>query len=79
MTPKSDWHLISPHNITPKSHIKVTRINPLTPESDKNLISPNSITPWIKYCGCENKGNDHKLNKFLIIRQIVLLGTIGNV
>ena len=44
MTPKSDKNLISSHNITPKSHIKVTRINPLTPKSDKNLISPNSIT-----------------------------------
>ena len=44
MTPKSDYHLISPHNITPKSHIKVTRINPLTPKSDKYLISPNSTS-----------------------------------
>ena len=26
MAPKSDYHLISPHNITPKSLIKVTRI-----------------------------------------------------
>ena len=23
LTPKSDWHLISPYSITPKSHIKV--------------------------------------------------------
>ena len=26
LTSKSDWHLISHHNITPKSHIKVMRI-----------------------------------------------------
>ena len=26
LTPKSDSHLVSPYNITPKSHIKVTRI-----------------------------------------------------
>ena len=26
MAPKSDKHLISPHNITPKSLIRVTRI-----------------------------------------------------
>ena len=26
LTPKSDWHLISPYNITLKSHIKVMRI-----------------------------------------------------
>ena len=23
LAPKSDWHLISPYSITPKSHIKV--------------------------------------------------------
>ena len=26
LPPKSDQHLISPYNITPESHIKVTRI-----------------------------------------------------
>ena len=26
LPPKSDKHLISPHNITPESHIKVSRI-----------------------------------------------------
>ena len=26
ITPKSDWHLISPYNVSPDSHIKVTRI-----------------------------------------------------
>ena len=26
LTTKSDWHQISPHNITPESHVKVVRI-----------------------------------------------------
>ena len=26
ITLKSDWHLISPYNVSPDSHIKVTRI-----------------------------------------------------
>ena len=26
LTPESDQHLLSPHNITPESHIRVTRI-----------------------------------------------------
>ena len=26
LTPKSDWHLLSPYNITPESHIKVMAI-----------------------------------------------------
>ena len=26
LTPKSDWHLISPYDIFPESNIKVTRI-----------------------------------------------------
>ena len=29
VTPKSDWHLISPHHITPESNIKVRRIKEL--------------------------------------------------
>ena len=32
-TPKSDWHLISPYNITPESHSMVMRI--------KEMISNN--------------------------------------
>ena len=33
LTPKNDWHLISPYNITPKSNTKVTRIK----ENDHQL------------------------------------------
>ena len=37
-TPKCDQHLISPHEITPKSNIKVTRI--------KEMIT-NSRSSWL--------------------------------
>ena len=42
---QSDWHLISPHNITSESHLKITG---------------------------QNKGNDHKLKKLLIVKKILL-------
>ena len=27
---------------------------------------------------CKNKGNDHRLRKFLIVKQILVVSTIGN-
>ena len=51
MTAESDWHLISPHNITPESIPKVSRM----------------------------KGINHQLKKLLILEQILLDITIGNV
>ena len=33
----------------------------------------------IKTWGHENKGNDHPLKKFLIVTQILLVSTLGNV
>ena len=51
LTPKNDWHLISPYSITPESNIKVRRI--------KELIT------------CEKK--------LLIVQQILLFSTLGNV
>ena len=36
LTPKSDWHLISPYHITPESNIKVRRIKELI-TSEKKL------------------------------------------
>ena len=33
----------------------------------------------IKYLGQENKGNDHQLKKLLIVKQILLVSTLGNV
>ena len=55
-----------------------TEMNPL-PGSDYNLNSPYNITPLITHQGHENKGNDHQLKKLLIVKQILLTSTIGNV
>ena len=35
--------------------------------------------PWIKHEGHESKGSDHQLKKLLIVRQILLVSTLGNV
>ena len=35
--------------------------------------------PWIKHEGQENKGRDHQLKKRLIIKQILLVSTLGNI
>ena len=41
LTPKSDWHLISPYNINPELHIKVMRIKVMIPmEGDWQTNSP---------------------------------------
>ena len=35
--------------------------------------------PQITCYGNESKGNDHKLKKLLIVKQILLVSTLGNV
>ena len=35
--------------------------------------------PWITIKGLKKKGNDHQLNKFLIVKQILIVSTTGNV
>lgn len=35
--------------------------------------------PWIEHLGYGNKGNDQQLKKFLIVKQILLSRTLGNV
>ena len=35
--------------------------------------------PWIKHWGHENKGNDHQVKQLLIIKQILLVSSLGNV
>ena len=40
---------------------------PLNPKEDKHLIPPNSITPESNSKGHENKENDQKLRKLLIV------------
>ena len=44
------------------------------PKSDKVLISPYNITP--EY---EDKGNDQQQKKLLMVLQILLVSTLGNV
>ena len=34
---------------------------------------------WIKHYGYENKGNDNQLKNLLIVKQILLDSTLGNV
>ena len=58
--------------------LMATQMNPL-PGSDYNLNSPYNITPLITHQGHENKGNDHQLKKLLIVKQILLVSTIGNI
>ena len=55
-------------------HVGKSFIALLTP----NLISPYNITTE-SHEGLENKGNDHQLKKLLIVKQILLLSTLGNV
>ena len=42
-------------------------------EKFTEVLQYQQYQPWIKYYGCKNKGNDQKLNKLLVIRQILLL------
>ena len=49
------------------------------PRSDKHPISPHNITPESRNEGYENIGNDPQLKKLLIVEQILLVSTLGNV
>ena len=42
-------------------------------------MPPYKITPKTKLEGHENKGNDHQLKRLLIVKQILLISTFGNV
>ena len=46
VTPKSDQHLISPYNINPELHIKVTRIRKMITSQKKLLIFLNKFSLW---------------------------------
>ena len=50
-TPKSDQHLLSPYNITPESHLRVTRIKEMiTNQSSSWLLTKFfSLEPWYMY------------------------------
>ena len=54
-------------------------LDPLTPKSDQHLISPYNITTESLIKVMRIKGNDHQLKKLLIVNQILLVSTLGNV
>ena len=56
-------------------------VNPLILESDQHLQCNFSFQYhlWIKHEGNENKGNDNWLKNLLIVKQILLASTSGNV
>ena len=54
-------------------------LDPLTPKSDQHLISPYNITTESLMKVMRIKGNDHQLKKLLIVNQILLVSTLGNV
>ena len=49
LTPKSDQRLISPYNVTPKSHIKVMRIKEM-------VTNQSSCGLWNKFSSSALKG-----------------------
>ena len=54
-------------------------LDPLTPKSDQHLISHYNITTESLIKVMRIKGNDHQLKKLLIVNQILLVSTLGNV
>ena len=54
-------------------------LDPLTPKSDQHLISHYNITTESLIKVTRMKGNDHQLKKLLIVNQILLVSTLGNV
>ena len=54
-------------------------LDPLTPKSDQHLISHYNITTESLIKVIRMKGNDHQLKKLLIVNQILLVSTLGNV
>ena len=59
--------------------LSLPTVNPSTPEGDQHLISPYNIIPESQVKGHKKKGNDHQLKKLLIVIQILLFSTLGNV
>ena len=52
-----------------------TSYSTLWPQRGISFLFLPQYHPWIKYEGHENKRNDHRLQKLLIVRQILLVGT----
>ena len=52
---------------------------PLIPQADWRLTSTLQYHPWITREGHKITRNDHHLKKLLIVKQILLVNTIGNI
>ena len=62
------------------NHSMVYRlITPLTPKNDWHLSSPYTITPKSNIKVMTIIGNDHQLEKLLIVKQILCICTLANV
>ena len=62
------------------NHSMVYRlITPLTPKNDWHLSSPYTITPKSNIKVMTIIGNDHQLEKLLIVKQILRICTLPNV
>ena len=57
----------------------VVWLNPLNSKSDQHLVSPNNYTTESFIWGHEKNRNDHQLKKPLIVKQILLVSTLGKV
>ena len=66
-TPKCDQHLISPHEITPKSNIKVTRIKEMITNSRSSWLwdTFSLLAPWKMYR--EQYGEYARMELFVLI------------
>ena len=53
--------------------------NPLNSQNDQHLVSPYNNTAESFIQDHENKGNNHQLKRLLIVKQILLVNTLGNV
>ena len=54
--------------------------NLFVPKSDWHLISPyNIISPLVTRLSHKNKGKDHRLQKLLIINQILPVSALGKI
>ena len=68
--------------IIPSSTPQLNLAYPSNPKSNYILVAFDfslKCHPWITDQGCENKGNDHQQKKLLIVQQILLVNTLGNV
>ena len=55
-----------------------TFFKPLTLKSDLHLFSPYNITPE-SLIRVMREENNHQINKLMIVKQILLVSTLGNV